>query len=451
MTNFDFDYFVIGAGSGGVRSARVAAGHGARVGIAEERALGGTCVNVGCVPKKLLTYAAHFSHDFEDAGGFGWAPVSSVHDWAALIAAKNREIERLKGVYGQLLKDSGVTLFESRAVLQDTHTLDVGGRVVTAEKILIATGGMPVKPDHPGAEYGITSNEAFYLSALPRRVVIVGGGYIAAEFAGIFKGLGAHVTLLYRGDLFLRGFDRDIRLALAEEMKKQKVDLRFNADIVKVEKADSAFAVNLTTGDILETDLVMYATGRIPLTEGLGLENAGIALDSTGAVIVNEDYQTSVKNIYAVGDVTNRLNLTPVAIAEGHVLADTLFGNQPPRPLSYEHIPSAVFSSPPIATVGLTEESARKKYGTVTVFESRFTPMKHTLSGRNEKTCMKVIVDPSTDRVVGVHMMGADAPEIVQGLAVAMKSGATKADFDATIGIHPTAAEEFVTMKRPRG
>jgi glutathione reductase (NADPH) len=445
--SYDFDYFVIGAGSGGVRSARIAAGHGARVGIAENLYLGGTCVNVGCVPKKLLVYAAHFAHDFEDAAGFGWTVGARSHDWARLIANKNEEIARLNGIYRRLLEGSGCTLFESRAALVDAHTVDLGDRRVTADRILVATGGWPVLPDTPGVrEHAITSNEAFFLDKLPERVVIVGGGYISVEFAGIFHGLGARVTQLYRGPLFLRGFDDDVRMALAEEMPRAGIDLRFRTEVDRIEKAGDCLMVTLTDDSVIETDAVMYATGRRPNTAGLGLEAAGVATDEHGAIVIDEGYRTSADNIYAVGDVTDRIQLTPVAIAEGHALADTLFGGNP-RSVDYHNVPTAVFSTPPIGTVGLSEALARQRFPAVDVYRSTFRPMKYTLSGREERSLMKLVVERAGGRVVGCHMLGVDAPEIVQGLAVAMNAGATKADFDRTIGIHPTAAEEFVTMR----
>jgi glutathione reductase (NADPH) len=445
--SYDFDFFVIGAGSGGVRAARIAAGHGARVGIAEDRYLGGTCVNVGCVPKKLLVYAAHVSHDIADAAGYGWTIGERRHDWSRLIANKDQEIARLNGIYRHLLEGAGCTLFDTRATLVDAHTIDLGERTVTAETILIATGGWPVLPDTPGVrEHAITSNEAFYLERMPERIVIVGGGYIAVEFAGIFNGLGAEVTQLYRGALFLRGFDDDVRMSLAEEMPRAGIDLRFRTEVASVQRAGDCFLVTLTDESVIETDAVMYATGRRPNTQGLGLDKAGVALDANGAVKIDEHYRTSAKNIYAVGDVTDRIQLTPVAIGEGHALADTLFGGNP-RSISYENIPTAVFSHPPIGTVGLTEALARQRFPRVDVYRSSFRPMKYTLSGREERSLMKLVVDRDTGRVIGCHMLGVDAPEILQGMAVAMKAGATKADFDRTIGIHPTAAEEFVTMR----
>ncbi len=447
MAEFDYDYFVIGAGSGGVRSARIAANHGARVAIAEEGALGGTCVNVGCVPKKLLAYAAHFSHDFEDAQGFGWNVGESRHDWARLIANKNVEISRLNGIYNRLLEGAGVTLIEGRASLVDVNTVAVGDQRFTAKTILVATGGWPSLPEEPGVkEYGITSNEAFFLERLPKHVIIAGGGYIAVEFAGIFNGLGSKVSQLYRGPMFLRGFDDDVRETLAEEVVKSGIDLRFNTIIARLEKTSDCVLAHLTDGSVIEADAVMFATGRYPNTTGIGLEGAGVAVNKRGAIVVDDAYRTSVPNIYAIGDVTDRINLTPVAIAEGHALADTLFGGNP-RGVDYQYVPSAVFSSPPVGSVGLTEADARAKYGEIDIYRSSFRPMKHTLGGRDERTMMKLIVDRASDRVVGCHIVGLDAPEITQGVAVAMNCGATKAQFDRTIGIHPTAAEELVTMR----
>jgi glutathione reductase (NADPH) len=448
----DYDFFVIGAGSGGVRAARIAAAHGARVAVAEERYLGGTCVNVGCVPKKLLVYASHFAEDFEDAAGFGWSVGERNFAWRTLIENKNAEIERLNGIYRRLLEGPGVDIFDARARLVDDHTVAVGDETYTAQHILLATGGWPSVPDIPGKEHVITSNEAFFLEELPERIVVVGGGYIAVEFAGIFHGLGAQVTQLYRGPLFLRGFDDDCREFLAEEMIKKGVDLRFNSvveDIARVEvDGRQTICVDLADRTMIETDLVMYATGRSPNGAGLGLEAAGVATDGNGAVIVDQDWRTSVSNIYAIGDLTDRIQLTPVAIAEGHALADNLFGPAG-RQVDYADIPSCVFSQPSLGTVGLTETEARARFDAIDIYKSAFRPMKHTLSGRDERTLMKLVVDRATDRVVGVHMVGPEAGEIIQGLGVALKAGATKAQFDATIGVHPTSAEEFVTMRAP--
>lgn len=448
MTAFDFDLFTIGAGSGGVRASRVAAAHGARVAVAENRYLGGTCVNVGCVPKKLLVYAAQYAEAWREAPAFGWSGGTPAFDWQRLIANKNAEIERLNRVYRSLLTDSGVTIIEGRARLIDAHTVAVGERRLTAHHILIATGGWPVVPSFPGAEHVITSNEAFFLDRLPERIVILGGGYIAVEFAGIFNGLGSRVTQLYRGPLFLRGFDDDIRHTLAEEMIRAGIDLRFRTNIRALARTADGLAVTLDDGSTLQADAVMAATGRAPLTADLGLEAAGVTLDGNGAVVVDADQRTSVATIYAVGDCTNRLNLTPVAICEGHALADSLFGPKAAR-ADHEGVPTAVFSQPPAATVGLTEAAARERFDDVRIFRTTFRPMKQQMAGGQGRTMMKVVVDAATDRVVGAHMVGADAPEIIQGIAIALKCGATKADFDATVGIHPTAAEEFVTLRTP--
>jgi glutathione reductase (NADPH) len=444
--NYDFDLFVIGAGSGGVRAGRIAASYGARVAVAEERYLGGTCVNVGCIPKKLLVYASEFAEAYEDAAGFGWSPIRPSFAWPRLIANKDREIERLNGVYERLLTGAGAQIIRGRAEVVDHHTVAINGQRISAEYLLVATGSWPTKPTLPGVDLAITSNEAFHLERLPPRAIIGGGGYIAVEFAGIFHGLGSDVTLLHRGAQLLRGFDDDLRVALADELRKRGLGLRLETTIAKIERYDGGLAAMLNDGSRLEADLVMFATGRHPNSRGFGLEDAGVALDANGAVVVDASSQTSVPNIYAIGDLTNRKNLTPVAIAEGHAVADSLFGGRP-RTLDYENIASAVFSQPPIATVGLTEAEARARYGAVEIYKSVFKPLKHTLSGRDERSLMKLVVDQKSQRVVGAHMMGTDAGEIIQGLAIALKCGATKAQFDATIGIHPTAAEEFVTMR----
>jgi glutathione reductase (NADPH) len=444
----DFDLFVIGAGSGGVRASRMCAGLGARVAVAEERYLGGTCVNVGCIPKKLFVYAAHFAEDFEDAAGFGWSVGERVFDWARLLANKDREIERLNGVYARLLDAAGVTRISGRARLVDAHTVEVGERRYRAEHVLIAVGSWPSLPGIPGIEHALSSNEMFHLKELPRRAIVVGGGYIAAEFAGILHGLGVDVTQLYRGELFLRGFDDDVRTALAEEMRKKGIDLRFRSDPLRLERSGTGVRAVLVNGTQLEADAVLYATGRRPLTADLGLEAAGVALDADGAVVVDEYSRSSVPNVWAIGDATHRLQLTPIAIHEAMCLAQTLFGGKPTRP-DLEDVASCVFSAPPVGSVGLTEAAARARYGDVAIFRTRFRPLKHTLSGRDEQTLMKLVVDRSSDRVVGAHMVGPDAGEIIQGVAIALKLKATKAQFDATIGIHPTAAEEFVTMRTP--
>lgn len=447
---YDFDLFVIGAGSGGVRAARFAAGYGARVAVAESRYLGGTCVNVGCVPKKLLVYGAHFAEDFEQAQGFGWSLGEANFDWATLIANKNREIERLNGIYRNLLVNSGVTLLEGHARLLDEHSVELGGQRYSAKHILIATGGWPHIPEIPGYEHAIASNEAFFLKQLPKRVLVVGGGYIAVEFASIFHGLGAETALLYRGDLFLRGFDGAVRKHLHEELNKRGLDLQFNSDIERIDKqADGSLQATLKDGRVLHADCIFYATGRRPMLDNLGLENTAVTLDKKGFVQVDEHYQTAAPSILAIGDVIGRVQLTPVALAEGMAVARRLFKPQEYRPVDYQTIPTAVFSLPNIGTVGLSEEQAKAAGYSLKVYESRFRPMKLTLTECQERTLMKLVVDAATDRVLGCHMVGPEAGEIVQGLAVALKAGATKQLFDETIGVHPTAAEEFVTMRTP--
>ena len=446
MARYDYDLFTIGAGSGGVRASRMSAGFGARVAVAEVRHLGGTCVNAGCIPKKFFVYAAHFREDFEDAAGFGWVVGERRFDWPTLLRNKNREIARLNGVYAKLLEDAGVAHIEGRARVVDPHTVEVGGQRFTAENILVATGSWPSVPQVEGVEHAITSNEAFHIERLPPRAIIVGGGYIAVEFAGILHGLGVDVVQLYRGPLFLRGFDDEVRTTLALEMTKKGIDVRFNASVAKIEKRASGLVAMLENGEALETDLILYATGRLPLTRDLGLEEAGVELDTKGAVVVDAYSRSSVASIWAVGDATNRVNLTPVAIAEGMALASTLYGAGPTRP-DHEDVPSAVFSQPAIGTVGLSEAAARERYGDVDVYRSRFRPLQHSLSGRDEQTLIKLVVDRASDRVVGCHMLGPEAGEIIQGLAIALKCRATKAQLDATIGIHPTSAEEFVSMR----
>ncbi|MBC3384988.1 glutathione-disulfide reductase [Pseudomonas sp. SWRI179] len=447
---YDFDLYVIGAGSGGVRAARFAAGFGAKVAVAESRYLGGTCVNVGCVPKKLLVYGAHYAEDFEQASAYGWTAGEASFDWATLIANKDREINRLNGIYRNLLVNSGVTLHEGHARISGPHEVEINGQRYTAEHIMIATGGWPVIPDIPGREHAISSNEAFFLKTLPKRMLVVGGGYIAVEFAGIFHGMGAQTSLFYRGDLFLRGFDGAVRKHLAEELQRRGLDLQFNADIQRIDKeADGSLKVTLKDGRTLSTDCVFYATGRRPMLDNLGLENTGVKLDEKGFVQVNEKYETSEPSILAIGDVIGRVQLTPVALAEGMAVARRLFKPEQYRLVDYRMIPTAVFSLPNIGTVGLTEEQAREEGHEVQIFESRFRPMKLTLTDCQERTLMKLVVDANTDKVLGCHMVGPDAGEIVQGLAIALKAGATKRDFDETIGVHPTAAEEFVTMRTP--
>mgnify|MGYP000173939177 CR=1 FL=1 len=448
MAGYDYDLFVIGGGSGGVRGARMAAATGAKVAIAESYRYGGTCVIRGCVPKKLLSYASHFHEDFEDAAGFGWTVPEASFDWAKLIASKDKEIDRLEGIYQTLLKNAGVEFFHGHARLLDAHTVEVGERKFTAQTILIATGGTPTFPMEPGWEHGISSNEAFHLTELPKRAVIYGGGFIAVEFAGIFNGLGSEVTQVYRGPQILRGFDDDIRNTLAGEIVKKGVNLVVETTIDRIEKRETDLLVHLSDGSEVECDLVMAATGRSPNVHNLGLEEVGVELARNGAIKVDEFSKTTVDNIYAVGDVTDRINLTPVAIQEAMAFVDTVFRDMP-RAMDHADVPSAVFSHPPVGTVGLTELQAREKYGALDIYRSTFRPMKHTLSGRDEKSMMKLIVDRASQKVVGVHMVGLDAPEIVQGMAIAIKAGATKQIFDATVGIHPTAAEEFVTMREP--
>lgn len=448
MSQYDYDLFVIGGGSGGVRAARMSAQLGARVGLAEEREMGGTCVNVGCVPKKLFVYASHYGEDFEDACGFGWEDSRPGFDWNVLRDNKDREISRLNGIYSGLLGNAGVEIHQGRASLIGPHGVRIGDQQVTAERILIATGGWPWVPDFPGREHVITSNEVFHMQQLPASVIVVGGGYIAVEFAGIFAGLGVETRLLYRGPLFLRGFDTDIREFVASECRKKGIHLQFDADIASIDKRGETLQSTLRDGSTLESDCVLYATGRRPKTDGLGLQEAGVTTSASGAINVGEDFCTSVSSIHALGDVIGRVELTPVALAEGMALANNLFGSGG-RTVDYDLIPTAVFCQPNIGTVGLTEEQALKQGRDLRVYRSEFRPMKHTLSGRDERTLMKMIVDDASDRVLGIHMAGAEAGEIIQGMAVALRSGATKSVFDSTIGIHPTAAEEFVTMREP--
>lgn len=447
MSNYDFDLFVIGAGSGGVRAARMSARYGARVAIAEERYLGGTCVNVGCVPKKLFVYGSEFSSAFRDAGGFGWTVANPRFDWPTLRDNKTREIGRLNGIYEKLLADAGVEVLTGRAKITGPQGVEIGGREYRSRYILVATGGWPWIPDIPGKELAISSNEVFYLEQFPRRVLLVGGGYIAVEFAGIFNGLGSETHLSYRGPLFLRGFDDDVRRHLGDEMARRGVDLHFDSEVTSIEKlSNGSLRVQMSDG-VLEVDAVLYATGRKPNVTGLGLENTGVKLDEDGAIVVDDRFRTGEPSIYALGDVIDRVPLTPVAIHEAMTLAANLFDGGD-GVMDYANIPSAVFSQPTIGTVGLTEEEARQRYGDdLAVFSTTFKAMKQTLAGGDDRVLMKLLVNRSTDRVLGCHMVGEGAGEIIQGLAVAMKAGATKADFDATVGIHPTAAEEFVTMR----
>ena len=449
MSDAAFDLFVVGAGSGGVRAARLAAQRGARVAVAEDAALGGTCVNLGCIPKKLYSFAAHYAESFEEAHGFGWSVGPARFDWETLKANRRVEITRLNGIYGQLLTGAGATVIRGRARVVGAHEVEVGGARHRAERIVVATGGWPVPADVPGGERAISSNEIFDLARFPERLVVVGGGYIACEFASIFNGLGARVTQLYRGEQILRGFDLDIRNFVAAEMKKKGVGVRVGASVRALEaNGDGSTRVVLGDGTTLDADAVLYATGRAPNTAGLGLEDLGVKLDVNGAVIVDDRYRTSVPSIYAVGDVIDRVQLTPVALAEAMALVDDLFGGGG-RSVDYLHIPTAVFTHPNIGTIGLSEGDARGRFEKIRVYRTEFKPLRHTLSLSSERTLMKLIVDDANDRVVGLHMVGADAGETIQGFAVAMKAGATKAVFDATLGIHPTAAEEFVTLREP--
>lgn len=445
---YDYDLIVIGAGSGGVRLARMSAQRGARVAIIESRYLGGTCVNVGCVPKKLFVYGSHVREDMLDAAGYGWSvPDDQVQfDWPTLVANKNAEIERLNGIYGRLLEGAGVTIIRGTATVTDDHTVSVGEQKLTSQHITVATGSWPVIPDIPGKECILSSNEMFYLPQLPRQAVIWGGGYIAVEFAGILAGLGVETTLLYRGDLFLRGFDDDVRAFTAQELRKKGINVRFGVTIESVQASDAHYEVSLSDGSTIRTGLVMAATGRRALIDGLGLEALGIETTASGHVKVDAHFQTSVPSITALGDVIGTPQLTPVALAQGMVLSRRLFGDGQGE-MDYTAIPTAVFCQPSIGTVGLTEAEARESFGKLRIYRSEFKPMKHTLSGRDERSLMKLVVEDSTDRVLGIHMVGPESGEIIQGLAVAMKAGATKAHFDSTLGVHPTSAEEFVTMR----
>ena len=450
MSNYDYDLVTIGAGSGGVRASRLAGGYGARVAVCEEDRVGGTCVLRGCIPKKLLIYAAHYADYIEDSANYGWTIEGIAHDWKKLIKNKNIELDRLNRIYLSILKNNNVDLKKGRGLIIDEHTVEVGGNRITTENILIAVGGWPSMPAIPGIEYAITSNEALQLPALPKSMVIVGGGYIAVEFAGIFSGLGVEVTEIIRADKILRGFDIDMRVSLSEEMGKRGIKIKSEAEVLSIKKHQDNFSLQLKNGENIRTECVMYATGRKANTEGLGLDRAGVQLRNNGAIKVDDYNRTSQPNIFAVGDVTDRIQLTPVAIQEGHAFADMLFGGDK-RVTDYKNVPSAVFSTPPIATVGLTEEEAIAQYGKVDIYDSNFKPLVHTMSGRDERSLMKLIVDTKTDVVVGCHMMGTDSPEIIQGVAIAIKCGATKSQFDSTTGIHPSSAEEFVTMRSKRG
>lgn len=446
--DFDYDLFVIGAGSGGVRLARMSASYGARVGIAEEEQIGGTCVLRGCIPKKLLVYASHYPHELEDAKGFGWTFGAGTLDWPALIAAKDREINRLSDIYINLLRQSGVAMHAGRATLVDAHTVAIGERTIRARHIAIATGSRPSLPSRPGIEHAITSREALSLATLPARIAVVGGGYIAVEFAGIFNGVGSHVDLFYRGEKILRGFDDDVRQFLTDEMTRQGVAIHARAVVESIARADDG-TLSVRVGDAQHGpyDAVLYATGRVPNVDGLGLERAGVVLDARGAIAVDAYSATSVPSIHAIGDVTSRPQLTPVATRDGGLLARTLFGGARVA-AEHDYVPSAVFSQPEVATVGLTEADARRLHGEVDIYRASFKALRHTLSGRDERTLMKLVVARDSQRVIGAHMVGRDAGEIIQGIAIAIRAGATKAQFDDTIGIHPTAAEEFVTMRQ---
>jgi len=446
VPQYDYDLFTIGGGSGGVRASRVSATLGARVAVAESGRFGGTCVNVGCIPKKLFSYAAHVHDELRDAADFGWNIPEPSFDWRRLLANKDREIERLNGVYERILVNAGVSIIRGKAVVRGRNQVQVGGKIVSAKHILLATGSWPVKPAIPGAELAITSNEAFHLEALPRRALVVGGGYIAVEFASIFHGLGVETTLAYRGPRLLRGFDGELGARLAEEMARRGVDVALQRNPARLERSGGAIRVAFDDGGDATYDLVLFATGRKPNSAGLGLEAAGVKLDGDGAVIVDRYSKTSVDSIHAIGDLTNRLNLTPVATAEGMALARTLFGDGPSAP-DHENVPTAVFAHPNLATVGLSEEKARERFGKVDIYKASFRALKHTLGACQERIFMKLVVDQASQRVVGAHMLGPDAGEVIQGIAIAVKLGATKAQFDATIGIHPTAAEEFVTMR----
>ncbi|MBL4821181.1 MAG: glutathione-disulfide reductase [Gammaproteobacteria bacterium] len=445
---YDFDLFVIGGGSGGVRASRVAANLGASVAVAEERYFGGTCVNVGCVPKKLFSYAAHYRDDFEDSRGFGWVTPDIAFNWAVLKRNKDKEINRLKGIYRSILDNNNITTFEQRAVIQGPHEIRLEGKTVTARYILIAVGGWPWVPEFPGSEHAITSNEIFSMESLPESITVIGGGYIAVEFASIFTRMGCKTTLVYRGDKLLRGFDEEIRQFITEEIG-QALDLKLEASPVKIDRNSNGLRLTLDTRDEICSEAVLSATGRQPLTRQLGLETVAVKTSTSGAVIVNEQFQTGEPSIYAVGDVIDRVALTPVALAEGQIVARALFSGDKPQ-LEYTNIPSTVFCHPNLATVGLTEEQARDKGLDIDVYSAKVKQLKHTLSGRNELSMLKLVVNCQDDRVIGLHMVGPEAGELVQGFAVALNCGATKADFDRTIGIHPTLAEEFVTMRNKR-
>ena len=452
MDKFDFDLLVLGGGSGGVRAARMAAQRGARVAVVEAAAMGGTCVNVGCIPKKLYSYAGHYAEAFEEAAGFGWQIEAPRFDWGTLKANRAKEITRLNGIYRDLLKGAGAEIVTGWGQLLDPHTVQVGERRLRGRHILIATGGTPFMPDIAGSELALSSDQMFDLDPFPKRLVVVGGGYIACEFASIFRKLGAEVTQLQRGGRLLSAFDQDISRFLASEMGKTGIDLKLNSQVARIVRQAKGLHLTLSDGTLLDADAVLFATGRQPNTTNIGLEALGVQLNDKGAIVVDGHYRSSVPSVYALGDVSTAMPLTPVATAEAMALVDHLFGPLPgkaARTVSYDYVPTAVFTHPQVGTVGYTEEAARAKFGQVTIFRTEFKPLKHTLSGSSERTLMKLVVDTHSDRVVGVHMVGMDAGEILQGFAVALRAGATKAVFDSTIGIHPTAAEEFVTMREP--
>ncbi len=447
--NYDYDYFVIGGGSGGVRSARIAAGHGAKVGLAEGRSLGGTCVNVGCVPKKLFVYASDYASYIKDAKGYGWEIPDANFDWKKLIENKDEEILRLNNIYQSMLEKAGVTLYQGFAHFKDANTVTINGKDITAERFLIAVGGTPRKPNFEGAEHVLTSDDMFHLDSLPKCMVVQGGGYIGVEFAHIMHKLGVHVTLVHRGDMLLRGFDDCLRQFISNEMSAANLDVKLNTNIEKIKKHEGQTHITLTSGEILTCDIMLSAIGRKPDTDQLKLAEINVERNKDGFVKTNHDFETSVPHIYAVGDITDNVALTPVAIAEGHILADRLFGKGAQRYANRDLIPKAVFSSPPLSTVGMTEQEAKESGHEVIIFRSNFKPLIHTLSKREERTIMKIVVDKNTDKVLGFHMGGKDAPEIMQGFAAALVSGITKSQLDQTIGIHPSSAEEFVTMRSP--
>jgi len=446
MPHYEYDLFIIGGGSGGIRAARISSNLGARVALAEESDLGGTCVNVGCVPKKLLFYASHFAEDFNNSNYYGWSFDNKKFNWNKLIKNKNIEIERLNNIYKKMLLDASVDIFSGHASLVDSNTIKIGDKLITSKNILISTGGYPFIPKITGNDHVFTSNEAFFLKSLPKKIIIVGGGYIAVEFASIFNELNVETHLVYRGSLFLRGFDKDLREQLKNEMIKKGINLKFNTEIEKISKKNNNLTIKLTSGESLNASHVMYATGRMPNSTNMNLDQVGVKLDKNNAIKVNKFYQTNLSSIYAIGDVCNRHNLTPVALAEGSILANNLF-NKKNDTLNYNNIATCIFSQPNVATVGLSEEEAKKKYNDIKVFKSSFTPMKLTLTKSDEKNFIKLIIDKETDLVIGAHLVSDNAGEIIQGIAIAIKSGATKKIFDETIGIHPTIAEEFVSMR----